>query len=858
MSSPTDFKHIISLFIHNTINDNISDVKNYTLQSITDKVSKLNNNHVLSRLFEYYTCLKNNVIPWDLLPLDEKEYLANEKGILRDMGVDGLSIDRKISLQAKFRNNSSINYTEASTFNTTSNIIGCDQMILHTLDTSKIHSLIKNIPKMKIKNISRDKFINKIAKILYKYKHKLEESVNDKLVEIEQRIGEIKEEKEKKELDIILRPYQQEAIDIFKNRVEKKEKKTNIQITCAGGKSVMIKFYIQTFVNVINTMGEINVLVLVPSIILCDRMIKMLSRSYNVITSKDIIDGISLTDKVNVYISVYNSIDKIKDINFNLVIIDEAHHLDLKITNNTYRKTIQNLNTDFILNLTATFHKETDIHYNYSLESGIKDGFINDYDIIVPWFKETTSEIDFKNSVYKSLVNLIHTRIDFNYILAYCNNIEESKEFTDILNKNGISTVHMDGEMNIKERNKILSDFELRKYRVLSSVSVLGEGVDLPFVETCIFVYPRNSFINITQCIGRVLRKCNYKYLSHVVFPHMNEQKTLEKFLKVLDKNDSRIIKDDKISRSRVVFIETDDEENNRGNIINKYICDVIHEKYCNIEQLLWDMWIKKYNLLKEFENEYKRQIIQREEYKEIKIGQWYKTQRKLWINNKLNNRRIELLSQLKHHTFGDKELTWNEKYDLVIEFQKIYKRKVKNKDVYKNVKIGSWYINQRTMWNKDMLLDERKKLLLKLEYWENTTQEKLTWEDKLHLLEKFESEFKRKIKQKDEYNGVNIGQWYSDQKRTFSKGKLSDERIKLFSKLRYHKLKEIKLTWKDKYNLLKEFDLKYKRKIYQRDKYENVNLGHWYTQQVNRWREGKLLEDRLKLLNKLEYHKLE
>ena len=54
---------------------------------------------------------------------------------------------------------------------------------------------------------------------------------------------------------------------------------------------------------------------------------------------------------------------------------------------------------------------------------------------------------------------------------------------------------------------------------VLVTVEVLGEGINIPNADTCMFVEPRNSYRSIIQAIGRVLRHHPAKTLAHIVLP---------------------------------------------------------------------------------------------------------------------------------------------------------------------------------------------------------------------------------------------------------------------------------------------------------------------------------------------------
>ena len=73
----------------------------------------------------------------------------------------------------------------------------------------------------------------------------------------------------------------------------------------------------------------------------------------------------------------------------------------------------------------------------------------------------------------------------------------------------GIAADHYNAQTSAQQRQDILSNFQRREVhggiRVLVTVDVLSEGVDLPVADTCLFVAPRRG-IRLRQCVGRVLR----------------------------------------------------------------------------------------------------------------------------------------------------------------------------------------------------------------------------------------------------------------------------------------------------------------------------------------------------------------
>ena len=94
-------------------------------------------------------------------------------------------------------------------------------------------------------------------------------------------------------------------------------------------------------------------------------------------------------------------------------------------------------------------------------------------------------------------------------ILAFCNTVHEAMNFTHMLLDAGIAADHYNAQTVAAQRQDILLSFQRGEAfggtRVLVTVDVLSEGVDLPSADTCLFVAPRRG-VRLRQCVGRVLR----------------------------------------------------------------------------------------------------------------------------------------------------------------------------------------------------------------------------------------------------------------------------------------------------------------------------------------------------------------
>ena len=98
----------------------------------------------------------------------------------------------------------------------------------------------------------------------------------------------------------------------------------------------------------------------------------------------------------------------------------------------------------------------------------------------------------------------------------------EAKRFQMVLEELGLSAWHMNAATGRKERKRVMDEFTgvLKKpVHVLVTVEVLGEGINIPNADTCMFVEPRNSYRSIIQAIGRILRHHPAKPLGHIILP---------------------------------------------------------------------------------------------------------------------------------------------------------------------------------------------------------------------------------------------------------------------------------------------------------------------------------------------------
>lgn len=124
--------------------------------------------------------------------------------------------------------------------------------------------------------------------------------------------------------------------------------------------------------------------------------------------------------------------------------------------------------------------------------------------------------------------------------VAFCANIATSKKITAMYNTAtdaylsslpaekkeqmvSVASKHMDGTMAAPERDQMLSwlkeETEDNECRIITNVRVLSEGVDVPSLDSVLFLSARNSQVDVVQSVGRVMRRSPGKKYGYIVIP---------------------------------------------------------------------------------------------------------------------------------------------------------------------------------------------------------------------------------------------------------------------------------------------------------------------------------------------------
>ena len=241
---------------------------------------------------------------------------------------------------------------------------------------------------------------------------------------------------------------------------------------------------------------------------------------------------------------------------FDYIVVDEFHHA----VSNNYKKIMEYFKPKFLLGLTATPERldskdvfalcDYNMVYEVRLKEAIEKGWL------VPFryygiYDETVNyeNIDYKNGKYddkqleEALMLNKRGEVILNHYLKYnskraigfCTSRHHAEYMAKVFNENNIpSAAVYSGEKGeySEERNIALSKLTSGELKVIFSVDMFNEGLDVPAIDMVMFLRPTQSPTIFLQQLGRGLRKFkDKKYLNVLDFIGNYKKANLVPFL---------------------------------------------------------------------------------------------------------------------------------------------------------------------------------------------------------------------------------------------------------------------------------------------------------------------------------------
>jgi superfamily II DNA or RNA helicase len=464
-----------------------------------------------------------------------------------------------------------------------------------------------------------------------------------------------------------------------------------------------------------------------------------------------------------------------------------------------------------------------DVISEISFRDAIEKKLLTDYQIITPMITDMQindyikknkyvllNKIEYTSNMLGIAILLINSMTKnvktMRKILTYHSRVQSNKstditvkkfkkllEYLKTIMKLDFDIYSMDGKMSIGQRNKILKEFEIsKKQSIICSAQVLNVGINVPCVDTVVFVSPKDSVIDIVQCMGRSLRLYKNKTIANIVIPVILDNNNLGsksafdqiwKIVRAIGTSDHLLV--DEFKQRALT------KNNKTGRIVCEYLDDDIGIQIdidawiTNISSECWkrlDGFDVIYTKIKAWvEDNDKIPSANSKNLTEVQYGNWCSRQRDDYKNNLLSDDKIELLEKINGWV-------WNKEDTFLIRYTEVKGWAEFNKKIPCMIsldkdekKYGTWCSNLRR--RKSELSNDKITLLEKIYgwFWDKNElflgsyNEVKTW---IELNKKIPSSSSIDLIEKK----YNI--WCNTQRKLKREGKLNNDKIILLEKI--------------------------------------------------------------------------
>ncbi|RAZ81129.1 DEAD/DEAH box helicase family protein [Planococcus halotolerans] len=374
--------------------------------------------------------------------------------------------------------------------------------------------------------------------------------------EVEMTVGpaqpqEISEPPETYTKEISPRPAQREALEALENAMDEEYSRAMVVLATGLGKTYLAAFFADKFKRVLFVAHREEILFQAKQSfqhVHPDRT----SAFYNASEKK--------TDADFIFASIYTlgsqyHLDRFEPDAFDLIVVDEFHHAAAP----TYERLLNHFEPKFLLGITATPDRMDNkdvyalcdgnvaisIHFLDAIERnwlspfqyyGVYDD--TDYSAIrwlgTRYDEEELMQVqlqeDFAGKILAAWQQHKQTRT-----IVFCSSVRQAIYMSEFYRKNGVRAIALHGGSPPDQRKAARARLDTGELEVIFTVDLFNEGVDIPKVDTLLFIRPTESLTVYTQQIGRGLRIADGK--SHcVIIDFIGNYQNADLKLSVFDK----------------------------------------------------------------------------------------------------------------------------------------------------------------------------------------------------------------------------------------------------------------------------------------------------------------------------------
>lgn len=226
---------------------------------------------------------------------------------------------------------------------------------------------------------------------------------------------------------------------------------------------------------------------------------------------------------------------------FDYIVVDEFHHA----VTDQYRKIIAYFTPKFLLGLTATPERmdgrniyeicDYNVPYEISLKDAINKGMLvpfhyygifdkTDYSGFHPergrYREEDLNHAYIGNEERYELIYRYYTKYRSRRALGFCSTRQHAEDMAGEFSRRGVpsAAVYSDaGGEYAEARDTAIEKLKNGEIRIIFSVDMFNEGVDITSVDMVMFLRPTESPVVFLQQLGRGLRRCKGKEYLNVL-----------------------------------------------------------------------------------------------------------------------------------------------------------------------------------------------------------------------------------------------------------------------------------------------------------------------------------------------------
>lgn len=216
---------------------------------------------------------------------------------------------------------------------------------------------------------------------------------------------------------------------------------------------------------------------------------------------------------------------------FDLIIIDEFHHA----TAPSYERVLAYFKPQFLLGITATPDRldnkdvyaicDGNVALSIHFLDAIRQGWLSPF--TYHGVKDPTDyqQLQWRNGNYDEQELLFaQTRTNYAQIafekwmklkqtrsLGFCSSVQQANFMANYFEKKGFKALALHSQTDSLVRKQAIGQLTQQQLDIIFTVDLFNEGIDIPLVDTLLFLRPTQSLTVFTQQIGRGLRLAEQK-----------------------------------------------------------------------------------------------------------------------------------------------------------------------------------------------------------------------------------------------------------------------------------------------------------------------------------------------------------